>query len=368
MMPDMTLGDMPDQLAAPFADGPAAGADPRADVTPQSLYFRLRDARSDARAAERTADNDPSAQDSGTGHWKRVRDLATQILGGQGKDLEVAAWLTEALVRSDGLAGLVAGTALLRRLVARYWSDGLFPLPDEEGPEARLAPLGGLSGAGGSDGTLLQPLRKLVLFEQPDGTPITFWEFEQMRARAATPAAKPPRGAAGLPPLDELERLARGSGQAALRQVAGMARAALAGWLALEQDLGAVVAAEALPSLRRLRELLENLRALAETYAPPIASDDLAVADPDTPAATAPERTEAAMPAPGFDRNAMLEDVLRIARRFRTAEPNSPFSYTLEEAVRRARLSWPELLQEMMPEPAARGAVLAGLGIRVEAK
>lgn len=56
--------------------------------------------------------------------------------------------------------------------------------------------------------------------------------------------------------------------------------------------------------------------------------------------------------------------MLRIAGIFRIREPTSPLSYTLENAVRRARLSWPELLAEVMPDNNARTSVLTGLGIR----
>jgi type VI secretion system protein ImpA len=62
----------------------------------------------------------------------------------------------------------------------------------------------------------------------------------------------------------------------------------------------------------------------------------------------------------------MLRDLARIADYFRRTEPHSPLAYTLEEAVRRGRMSWPELLQEIMPDPATRNQMLTTLGIRPE--
>jgi type VI secretion system protein ImpA len=64
------------------------------------------------------------------------------------------------------------------------------------------------------------------------------------------------------------------------------------------------------------------------------------------------------------DREILLGQISQIAALFRLSEPNSPLSYTLEDAVRRARLGWPELLKEMMPDSAPRAAILSGLGIR----
>ena len=67
-------------------------------------------------------------------------------------------------------------------------------------------------------------------------------------------------------------------------------------------------------------------------------------------------------------RNAMLDEIIRIAAAFRENEPNSPLSFTLEEAVRRARLPWPDLLRELMPDLAMRTPVLAGAGVRPTAE
>ena len=41
--------------------------------------------------------------------WRTVREVGVKTLAETAKDLEVAAWMTEALVRSHGLAGLTSG-------------------------------------------------------------------------------------------------------------------------------------------------------------------------------------------------------------------------------------------------------------------
>ncbi len=66
----------------------------------------------------------------------------------------------------------------------------------------------------------------------------------------------------------------------------------------------------------------------------------------------------------GVSREEMLRDLGRIAEYFRRTEPHSPLAYTLDETVRRARMSWPELLAELVPEPTARFAILTSLGIK----
>lgn len=350
-------------LLLPISEENPAGSDPRLDVTPQSLYFRLRDARSEARAAERVADNDPAA-DAGSGrHWLTVRELSLEALSGTGKDIEIAAWLTESLVRTDGLAGLTAGARLIAGLAARYWAAGLFPTPDEDGVAGRVAPVAGLNGEGGN-GTLLQPLRKLVLFDRADGTPLTFWRFEQAEeAEVLDQARKAQRLAAGVLPLAELEAEAKSIGRDRLAALHRDLVRAIEAWRGLDQALTAAAQADA-PPTGRVQELLDKLRRTAERYAPP------AEAVPDAVEAApgeVPAESEPASRGPAdriVTREEMLQQISRIAAYFRANEPHSPLSYTLEDAVRRARMGLPDLLKEMMPEAAARASVLSGLGIR----
>jgi type VI secretion system protein ImpA len=97
-----------------------------------------------------------------------------------------------------------------------------------------------------------------------------------------------------------------------------------------------------------------------------------APAEADAPATPedAPTAAGAAAPAAPAAGGALAsrEDALRalgaIAEYFRRSEPHSPLSYTLQEAVRRARMSWPQLLEELVPDEASRSAILNSLGIR----
>jgi type VI secretion system protein ImpA len=71
---------------------------------------------------------------------------------------------------------------------------------------------------------------------------------------------------------------------------------------------------------------------------------------------------------PASGHAASREDALRalseIANFFRRTEPHSPLSYTLDEAVRRGRMTWPELLAEVVADMDARNSILTTLGIR----
>ena len=361
-----------DDLLQSLSNESPSGQDPRLDLTPRSLYFRLRDARSEARAEERLADNDPSAPDGAGRHWKTVHDLAVETLATSAKDIEVAAWLTESMVRSHGLPGLTAAAHLLHGLIEQFWDDGLYPVAEEDDPEGRVVAIAGLNGQE-SNGTLMQPLRKIVLFDSATSEPIRFWQFEEAEEVAALNDAnrRKQRMAGGVLALADLEAEARGAGRIMLRRVGQDVTQAVAAWRALDTML-LNKAGSAAPSTRRILDLLEKLRRLVERYAGPIETAATNEADevPDGPmeADGGPGRATATvarvLAEATYDRAALLQEITRIASLFRTNEPNSPLSYTLDDAVRRARLGWPELLREMMPELAPRTALLSSLGIR----
>jgi type VI secretion system protein ImpA len=116
-----------------------------------------------------------------------------------------------------------------------------------------------------------------------------------------------------------------------------------------------------------VRDMLEEMLAAVSRYAPP-------ETDQPSASAEAPQETGAATDAaPGAaaatagktpTRDDMLRDLGRIADFFRRTEPHSPLAYTLDEAVRRGRMSWPELLAEIVPDETARNQMLVQLGIK----
>lgn len=354
-----------DALLAPIPGDAPQGSDIREDYSAQSPYGRLRDARSEARDAEKMQDaGSEDARDPGP-LWRTVRELGLKTLSETAKDLEVAAWVTEAYVRSHGLGGLTAGARLIAGLAERYWDD-VFPLPDDYGVETRVAPITGLNGRDGN-GSLIQPLNKLPLFPRGDGSSVALYEYEAS-ARLGTLDAehRQARIAAGAVPFDDLEKDARQAARAlaALRE---QAREALEAWEAMATLLDEK-ASEDPPSTTAVRDVVRHVFEIASRYAPP---DPGAAAPADAagdPASAAPAPGVAAgFPTPAgqvASREEALRALENLALFFRRTEPVSPLSYTLEEAVRRSRMTWPELLEEIVADRDSRNAILVSLGIR----
>lgn len=359
-----------DALLEPVSSASSVGEDLRFDVSPSSIYFRLRDARADARAAERLADNDPEFRGAMPAQWNVVHDLALEALSSRTKDIEIACWLAESLTRRQGLVGLADAVDVIVGLISRFWDDGLFPSAEEDDPAARLIAVTGMSGLD-KDGSLLQPLRKLVLFSRPDGTPVTMWDIERAKEAAALGAQSdkaPPT--IEVMSFTDLEAEARSVGKEQLAAIGRDVRRAEAAWGLLDETVSRVVPSEAAPSTGRLRDLLETLRKLVERYVPSgelVSSETQAQLPSDQ--ATDPQQSTA-IETPKLDRvqprsrEALLDDILKIAAIFRESEPNSPLGFALEEAVHRAKLPWPELLRELLPDITARSAVQTVAGVK----
>ena len=154
-----------DRLVHPISDDNPVGADLRSDPSPLSVYYQIKDVRSKARAVERQAaggmDEEAAAAD-----WRPILDTAPEALATLSKDLEMTAYLIEALVREHGFAGLRDGFRLAQQLV-EHFGDDIYPLPDEDGVETRVAPLAGLNGEG-ADGTLIAPIANIPLTDNTD--------------------------------------------------------------------------------------------------------------------------------------------------------------------------------------------------------
>jgi type VI secretion system protein ImpA len=361
-------------LLAALPAGEGAGEDLRPDYSPTSLYQRIRTQRNDARAGERAMDGgDPDANPAAVqGAWREVKKLGIECLATKAKDFEIASWMTEALVRLDGLRGLADGAAVIAGLCEQYWDHGFPRLDDEDGLDGRGAPIGGLSGEG-ADGTLMAAIRNYPLFRRGDGAPCDLftWQRAEETASLADAARKAARIKAGMPDFDALQNEARAD-VATVRAAGDAARAAAAAWAALDAAVTARFGGDA-PSTRRVAEALAaiidiSVRIAGAPAAPEAAAEEgEAVAEGSDGAVAAVGGVAVAAGGPRVLRT--REDAIRaleeIATFFRKTEPHSPLAFTLDDAVRRARMPLIDLLAEVLPDAGQRKMMLTSLGIRV---
>jgi type VI secretion system protein ImpA len=354
-------------LVSPISEAVPCGGDPRSDPSPTSMYQALKDARHAAADAERglergfaEEDDAKKADETLKKSWSLILAQGPPLIKSVAKDLEVAAWVTEAALRAHHLAGLRDGLRCTAELVDRYW-DEVFPLPDEDGLETRLAPLAGLSG-GDTEGRLITPLKKVALTEGDDPPPIAFWQYE----RAANSTSGKAEGGVTVAAF---ETALRRSSPEYVRGLTEDAQACLDAATWLEAALEARCASEA-PSFSRLRETLSQMLGALRAHGcvaaeEPPAAGEPAAAEPEMSGAPG-ETSIAAAPARGpiLDRQGAFRQLEELAAFFRRTEPHSPIAYAIENLVRRGRMSFSELVEELIADGNVRRDYFVNAGIQ----
>ena len=123
----------PDDLLNPI-EGPNPGG---ANLRYDPLYDKIKEARrEEAQPPPGMTEQDRKVSDNA-----QVIKLTTDLLANKTKDLQLAAWMTEAMLKQRGFAGLKDGLALCCGLIDKFW-DTLYPEIEDGDAESRGAPLG----------------------------------------------------------------------------------------------------------------------------------------------------------------------------------------------------------------------------------
>ena len=359
-------------LLAPILDnGAGVGEDLRSGADPESLYLTLKDWRAEARAAEREAataeDADSPPLAAGLRQWNDIVDLSQRVLTGASKDLEVGGWLTEALVRTASFKGLAAGLELLARLIEDYWDAGIYPLEDEDGVEARLAPLFGLFGRG-MVGALVQPVKMLPLSNRRDVDAAALWLIESAQAappRSDDPETRERLQAKQAEQLEALNQAVSGSSPDFLRDVHKGATTSL---VMLERLMDAIDRRTDVGRFgSQLTEPLRAVVAVLEARAGHLFAQQPGPVDTEIGEGAAPVVAGGGGVGGGralSGRAEAFNTILQVADFFERTEPQSIVARSLRDVVRRAQLTLPDLLAELLPDLEQRNQFLLRAGIR----
>lgn len=342
-------------LVAPILGKSPSGQDIRFDG---KSYNEIKEARrEDDPALYRDRDQAESKRPLKKADWPGVIKLTTEILEHKSKDLQVAAWLTEALVRRYGFAGLRDGLKVFRGLLESFW-DTLYPLPEGGDPGFRQGPLEWLN-------TQLPLVVKTVgitrqssasgysclqwegIWKPDAGVPtdmrIAEQEFE--RAVAVTPLAH------CQTLLDDL--IQTGAECDSLNAV-------------VEQKFGEKEA----PDLTSLKEAIEACKKclipIVKQKGGQVPGEAEATGESGQSGATggAEENTS---PAGGIHPSSRADALRRlngVAEFFRKTEPHSPVSYLVQRAVRWGQMPLENWLKDVINDEAALGRVRETLGLK----
>jgi type VI secretion system protein ImpA len=357
-------------------DNPA-GIDLRSDNSPDSIYYKLREARAAARTVERSNTAKKLDDQESNPHWKKIIELAPAALE-QSKDLEIAAWYTEALLREQAFAGLAEGFSLIEALVRDY-GDTLYPAYEEEDGllDSTLAPLVGLNGSGSVAGTLISPINCVLITNVSNGNNFATWQYTQSLnlARAPNEDVRKERIKSGVPTMDTLMTAAKVSSVAFYEKLSEELDEAIAAYQSLTETLDKKFNSDS-PSSSNIKSALNTCRKAIQT----LAKDKLAKLEVDGAASVAEGQSAEqkssshnSLASVSLDSSDTAEnrknaiDLLRnLTDFFKRTEPHSPIGYTLDRAVRWSGMELPELMRELVVDTMTQKEIKKIAGIEVE--
>lgn len=364
-----------DALTQPISEELPQGVDVRSDRSPTSDYYTIKDARNSARAAERSALFDDGDVDL-MAPWRDVVKSAEKILGKSSKDLEVASWYTEALIRLHGFDGLRDGFALIERFLSEYW-EGLYPQPDEDGIETKVAPLAGLNGDG-ADGTLLMPIRNAEITPEGDFGGFSFFQYQQARDadRIADEDAKAARKESLGYSISDFEQCAKSASPQWVQELVDTLVHTIASYKAINEILRSECGQDAPPASNINKLLEEVLRTTRFIYKEQLDSlaHQVSVTEADGPTGAATEiaqgeesmRTVFAPAGAIATREDALQLLEKAAKYFRAYEPHTPLAPGLERLIDWGRMTVAELMTELLPDDQSRALYSQLTGVRLD--
>jgi len=356
-----------DSLLQPISEDNPVGVDIREDSSVSSPYYILKDARNSARAAERKSMFDGSSTEAEE-HWRTIASTAPEVLTSTSKDLEVATWLTEALLRRNGYQGLRDGFKLIHGLIENFW-DNLYPMPDEDGMETRVASLTGLNGEG-AEGVLIAPIRNVPLTEAGDPSPYAFWQYQQaLEIQKITDEEQRAEKASKIGfSMDDITNAVLNSSDSFYINTVDDLEQCIEEYRAISQLLDQNCGTHEAPPTSNVISVLQDCLGVAKH----IGKNKLPVAEEATEAGEAGSASEgpgdATAVARGHvqNRNEAFHQLAEISEFFRKTEPHSPISYILEKAVRWGDMPLADLVKELIPDSTARQFYGSLTGVKTE--
>lgn len=103
-------------------------------------YTAVYDQIKEAKRADDQLDRGEWQTDLKTSDWRLTAKICSDALTQQSKDLQIAAWFTEALLHLHGFAGLAFGLELIEKLLSGFW-ETLYPEIENDDLDYRVGPI-----------------------------------------------------------------------------------------------------------------------------------------------------------------------------------------------------------------------------------
>ncbi|HTN76838.1 MAG TPA: type VI secretion system protein TssA [Pirellulaceae bacterium] len=357
-------------LLEPIPGDNPSGIDLREDDSPSNPWYTIRDHRGDARRAERdleTWDNSfGGSPPDPLPAWQGLLDEGLDALTQRTKDLEIVAYMIEALVRTDGFAGLLKGLQIANGLIEQFW-ETVYPRPEASDPGATILSLAQLNGFGGG-GVLLGPLRHVPITGDASGDNYALWQYLEAHTLKTLPQddqqKKLDKGAVSL---DKIQRAVAATPVDFFRATQNDLSQIHEELARLDQLLDDRLPSEHKPSFNALREQLDDIQRAIKAIAPAETIDAAAAAGGMVVAGV----VGSANAAPGgmvvgnvLSREDAFKQLTLIADFFERSEPLSLLAEQIRKVVRLGRMNPQQYFSELIEDEAIRRQMFKLVGLK----
>lgn len=347
-------------------------------------YSGLYDEVREARRAEDNLEQGDWKREPKTADWPQVERLTLQALTEQTKDLQICAWLDEALVRLHGFPGLRDGLQLMRGLHERFWENVYPQIEEDNDLEGRANTLSGL------DRLLSDALKDVPITQASGLVNLSYLQFEDSK-QFEVPEDLEALDSDAIERVNELKaraekenrrtsedwrRAKAATRRAFYEETYALLNECWAEYLALDQVVDDKFGSQT-PGLGEFKKSLDAVRSLIEktvkekrllepdaTDASATDSGDFAV-DASAGAATNGAAAAAAgsVSGPVRSRQDALKKLREVADYFRQTEPHSPVSYLVQRAVKWGEMPLETWLAEVIKDDSVLSNLRETLGI-----
>ncbi len=349
---------------------PIPGENPAGEDVRYTRYDAIKEAR-------REDDNLPKGdwEEKGTvknADWKKVMTIGIKSLSTETKDLQVAVWLLEGLIKEDGFIGLRDGLTLLKELHARFW-DSVYPIIEEGDFSFRAGPMDWMN----EDKNIPFAIRGIPFIRSSEGDAYSLLHWEEAQEVENLGRKNPKEKAAAIEEkkvtVEQFNKAVQATPLShclAIFEQVQQTQEALRGLQQIILEKYGESNDER-PSIEKIRKVLEECHALLEGIVKGKGGAKVEIGGATTGAATTSGTPEQGSSGGGggiipHDRLDALARLAAVAEFFRQTEPHSPVAYLVQRATKWGEMPLEEWLSEVIKSKEVLGNVRETLGIKDE--
>ncbi len=350
---------------------------PISDESPSGEYLRysgIYDEIGEARRADDPLMIGDETANLKTADFKKVIELSVATLEKQSKDLQIAAWLGEALIQEFGFAGLRDGLKLLSGLQDKFW-DTLFPEIEEGDMEGRANAIAWLDREGAfalkfapitTAGFGFMGLEDSKRFDIPDNLESLSGEEKKKYEALKKQAESENRTTTA-----EWNKAVAASRRAFYEELDVLIEECKDGIKELDRVVEEKFDRKQAPGLNELKKQIETIQRETNKLLElrraeePDPSDELEESESDGTGASAGKTGGSASGAIQNRRDA-LRKLIELSEFFKRTEPHSPVSYLVSRAVKWGNMPLESWLQDVIKDPNILAQIRQTLGFNTE--